>query len=137
MGTEVAEAPTSVLTTMAKAYVAADAAVEKAEEQLKALKKTRDIAETKLAEQMVTEDMKSFRTNDFGGFRTHIEVYPNVVDREALNAYVKKTKKLEFLYTVSVNGTKLKSYVKELMEASKPIPPGIDPYLKTAIRRFK
>lgn len=136
-GPEVVEAPTSVLVSLARAYVDADKRVEEAEELLKGLKKTREMAEARLADQMVTEAVKSFKTTEFGGFRWQTEVYPNVVDRDVLNAYVKKTKKLEFLYTVSVNGTKLRSYVKELMQASKPIPPGIDPFLKNVIRRFK
>lgn len=131
------EAPTSVLVSLAKSFVDANQRVDEAEELLKGLKKTREIAEARLADQMITEAVKSFKTTEFGGFRTQVEVYPNVTDREVLNAYVKKTKKLEFLYSVSVNGTKLKSYVKELMTANRPIPPGIDPFLKTVIRRFK
>lgn len=134
---EKTEGTTSVLANMAKRFVDADAAVERAEEALKGLKKTRDIAESRLVDQMTTESVKSFKTVNFGGFRSAVEVYPNVVDREALNAYVKKTKKLAFLYTTNIHGTKLRSFVRELMEASKPIPPGIDPYMKTVIRRFK
>lgn len=127
----------AVLVGLAKKYVAADQEVEKAEEALKKLKMFREIAEKKLVDQMVTEGVKSFRSLDLGGFRQQVEVYPNITDREVLNAFVKKRKSLDFLYTVSINGTKFKSYVKELMEQSKPIPPGVDPFLKTVIRRFK
>lgn len=137
MVTAVAAVPTSVLVNFAKRYVDADSAVERAEESLKALKVTREIAEKKLVEQMTTEQVKSFKTENFGGFRSQVEVYPNIVDRDVLNAYVKKRKSLEFLYTVSINGTRFKSYVKELMQNSKAIPPGVDPFLKTVIRRFK
>lgn len=127
----------AVLVGMAKKYVAADQAVEALEEQLKALKVRREIAEKSLVEQMTTEGVKSFRSMELGGFRQQVEVYPNITDREVLNAYVKKRKSLEFLYTVSINGTRFKSYVKELMQHSKPIPPGVDPFLKTVVRRFK
>lgn len=137
MVTAAAVTPTSALTNLARKFVEASNAVEAAEESLKKLKATREIAEKKLTDQMVTEDIKSFKTNDFGGFRWQIAVYPNVIDRDALNAYVKKRKSLEFLFTVAINGTRLKSYVQELMENSKPIPPGIDPFMKNVVRRFK
>ena len=129
--------PTSALTNLAKRYVEASSAVESAEEALKKLKVLKEIAEKKLSDQMITEDIKSFKTNDFGGFRRQVAVYPNVVDRDTLNAWVKKRKSLEFLFTVAINGTKLKSYVQELMENSKPIPPGIDPYMRNVVRRFE
>lgn len=127
----------AVLVGMAKKYVAADKDVEEAEDRLKKLKAIREIAEKKLVDQMTTEGVRSFRSLDLGGFRQQVEVYPNITDREVLNAFVKKRKSLDFLYTVSINGTKFKSYVKELMEQSKPVPPGVDPFLKTVIRRFK
>lgn len=137
MGVGQAEAPTTALTNLARRFVDASNAVDIAEEQLKKLKVVREIAEKKLADQMTTEQVKSFKTDQFGGFRQQVEVYPNVTDREVLNAYVKKRKSLEFLYTVSINGTKLRSFCRELMENSKPIPPGIDPFLKTVVRRYK
>ncbi len=132
----VAEAPTSALVNLAKKFVEASNAVDAAEEQLKKLNVAKDIIEKKLTDAMVTEGMKSFKTEDFGGFRSQQMVYPNIVDKEVLGAFIKKRKSLNFLYTVSVNGSKLRSYVQELMEQSKPIPPGIDPFVKARIRRF-
>ena len=58
-----------------------------------------------------------------------------MVDKEALQAFVKK-KKLTWLYTTAVNGQKLRAWVRELMVEGKKIPPGIEPYTTTEIRRF-
>ena len=137
MSPAVTAAPSSALVGLAKRYVDASNAVDAAEEVLKRLKVTKEIAEKKLADEMTTQDVKSFKSDALGGFRQFVEVYPNVTDREVLNAYVKKRKSLEFLYTVSINGTKLRSFCRELMANSKPIPPGIDPFLKTVVRRYK
>ena len=95
------------------------------------------ITMSKFVEAMKTEGISSFRIDGLGGFRTQVEVYPNTKDKEALAAFIKKRKNLNFLWTTSVNGTKLKSWVKELMEQGKPLPPGIDPYNETQIRRYK
>jgi len=131
----VTKAPTA-LVNLAKEYSAADKVVEQLDEKLKEAKRVLAAAEKRLVDQMVTEGMKAFRTDGIGGFRTQVMVYPNVTDRELLNSYVKK-KKLSWLFTVSIHGTKLRSYVKELMENGKPVPPGIEPYMATEIRRFK
>ena len=128
--------PPSILTKLSKAFSDAEMEVEKIEARLKEAKAFSLAAEKKLVEEMITQQVKSFKTDDNGGFRTQAVVYPNVKDREALTAWVKK-KKLTWLYTTSVNGTKLKSFIKELLEQSKPIPPGIEPYTTTEIRRYK
>ena len=134
--TAVNEAPPSALVTLAKELAKASADVETQEEKLKKFKAVEAVLEKKLVEEMITQDIKSFRTN-VGGFRTEACVYPNVIDKEVLNAYVKKNKKLAFLYSVSVHGGKLRSYVKELLQQGKKIPPGIEPFTMTEIRRFK
>src|SRR3990167_3905631 len=130
-------APPSSLVKIAKELVLASNRVEELTETLKSAKAQEADIENKLVDQMVTEQVKAFKADGLGGFRTQAVVYPNVVDREALNAYVQKNKKtLGFLYSVSVNGTKLRSFVKELIEQKKKIPPGIEPYTTTEIRRF-
>lgn len=115
-----------------------------AKEELDAVKKAKTAAEEKVVivqrkfvEAMKTEGFKSIRLEKLGGFRTQVEVYPNKTDPEKLSAYIKKRKSLAFLWTTSINGSKLKSWVKELMEQGKPLPPGIDPYTETQIRRYK
>lgn len=132
----VVSAPPSVLVKLASAFVEADRRVDEAEEGLKKLKMFRDMAEKKLADQMTTERMKSFRTEAMGGFNVQVQAYPNVTDKEALGAWVRK-KKLTWMYTTAVNGSKLKAYVRELLEKGKPLPPGTDAYLRPVIRRFK
>ena len=127
--------PPSILVSLAKAFCEYEVKVEAAEEALSVAKKNRDRTESKLCEQMTTEGISSFRTA-MGGFRNQVMCYPNVKDREKLQAYVKK-KKLDWLFTVSIHGTKLRSYVTELMQEGREIPPGIDPYLKNVVRRFK
>jgi hypothetical protein len=130
--------PPSALVELAKQYAQKESAVEFIEKNLKEVKAERDAIERRLVDEMVTQHVRSFKVDEHGGFRTQAVVYPNVVDREKLNAHVvKNKKKLGFLYTVSVNGTKLKSFVKELMEQGKPVPPGVEPYVATEIRRFK
>ena len=128
--------PPSILIRLARSFNEADANVERIEEQLKSAKKVRAAKERALVDEMITQQVKSFKTNAFGGFRTQAVVYPNVKDKELLTSYIKK-KKLDWLYTTSVHGQKLRSFVKELMEQGKPIPPGIEPYTTTEIRRYK
>lgn len=129
-------APPSILVQLAAAYTRAEAEVDNIKQTLKNAEVRRDIAEKKLTEEMITQQVKSFKANGLGGFRTQAVVYPNVKDREAFNAYIKK-KKLTWLYTMSVNGQKLRAFTKELLEQGKPIPPGIEPYTTTEIRRYK
>lgn len=128
--------PPSILVRFAKALTDAENEVTRIEEELKKAKVKRDIKEKALVEEMITQQVKSFKTDAFGGFRTQAVVYPNVKDREAFTEYVVK-KKLKWLYTNSINGQKLRSFVKELIEQGKPIPPGIEPYTTTEIRTFK
>lgn len=128
--------PPSILIRFAKAYTDADAKVAEVEEQLKAAKAFRDKKEKALVDEMITQQVKSFKTENHGGFRTQAVVYPNVKDREAFTEYVVK-QKLKWLYTNSINGQKLRSFVKELIEQGKPIPPGIEPYTTTEIRQYK
>lgn len=136
MGEAAVAAPPSVLVKLASAFVEAGKRVEEAETALKKLKIFREMAEKKLADQMQTEEMKSFRTEQFGGFNVQVAVYPGVKDKEALGKWV-KSKKLTWLYTTQVHGGKLKAFVRELLEKGKPLPPGVDAYMAPVIRRFK
>jgi hypothetical protein len=126
----------AVLVNLAKAYTAATAAVDKADEELKKLKKIQTAAELKLADHMMTEGLQSFRADGLGGFRTKVEVYPSVKDRPLFEDFVRKNK-LDFLFTTAIHGQKFKSYVRELVENGKPVPTGVDTFMKTVIRRFK
>jgi hypothetical protein len=130
------EATPAALTTLAKELVTREQIVEKLEAELKIAKENVAGAEKKLVDEMTTQGVKAFKTTELGGFRQQAVMYPNVVDREALNAFVKKNKKLAFLYSMNVNGTKLRSYVKELLENGKKVPPGVDPYTTMVIRHF-
>lgn len=130
------EVPPSILVKLAREYTVSDTIVGQTEIKLKEVKVKRAIAEKKLVDEMTTQQVKSFKTDRLGGFRTQVMVYPNVKDREVLLAYIKK-RKLQWLFTTSIHGQKLRSFVTELMEQSKPIPPGIEPFTKTEIRRYK
>lgn len=131
---QVTSAPPA-LVPLAVEYAEAEAKVKALEVELKAAKSHLETSEKKLVEEMITQQLKSFKAEGLGGFRAQAVVYPNVVDREVLNRYVKKHK-LDWLFTVSVNGSKLRAWVKELMGEGKKIPPGIEPYTTTEIRRF-
>lgn len=118
----------------------------KEKEELDRIKKAKSAQEEKVkdsqrkfVEAMKDEGVKSFRLDKLGGFRTQVEVYVNVTKdgKVELQAFVKKRKALKFLWTTTINGSKLKSWVKELMEQGKKLPPGIDPYQETQIRRYK
>lgn len=128
--------PPTALVNLARSFDAADKEVELLEEKLKEAKKKRSMFESKLVEEMITQQVQSFRSPNFGGFRQQICVYPNVKDKEVLGAWVRK-KKLTFLYTTAIHGQKLKAFVKERMENGESVPPGVEPFLKTEIRRFR
>ena len=136
MGDEkVVAKPPSVLVSLARAFDEHESKVAAAEESLRVAKRNRDMAEKKFVDQMVTEDIRAIRTA-IGGFRTQAVCYPNVKDREIFEAYVKR-KKLKWLYTRAIHGSKLRAYVTELMQNGKSIPPGIETFTTTVIRRFK
>ena len=136
--TAVVTAPPSILVTLAKQFKVASADVEAAEETLKKLKNRRDAIQAKFADQMKTEGVTSMRVDGLGGFRFAVEVYPNVKDKEAFEKYVNENKKtLGFLLTKSVHGGKLKSYVKDLLENSQPLPPFVETFMKDVVKPFK
>lgn len=125
-----------VLVTHAKRFI-------KAKEELDGCKKKKSAAEEKLkrvqkdfAEAMKSEQVRSFKNDKLGGFRTQIELYPNNKKDGVFEKWVKRRKSLKFLWTTNVNGSKLKAWVKELKEQGKPLPPGLDPYEETQIRRY-
>lgn len=135
-GQRVVDNPPTALVGLVDALLKAEQRVEELDEQLKAAGKVAEAAEKKLLDEMVTQQINSFRTPNLGGFRSEVVVYPNVKDKEGLNEYVKK-EKLDWLFTVSIHGGKLKSWVKELMSQGKDLPPMIDPFVTSKIRRFK
>jgi len=132
----VVDAPPRVLVTLAQKFDQADQDVEKLEAQLKEAKRVRAACESKLVDQMTTEQVQSFRTVGIGGFRQQVCTYPNVTNKKALAAWLKRCK-MDWMYTTSVNGQKLKGFVRELLENGKTVPPGVNPFMKTEIRRFK
>ena len=132
---QVAEVPPSALVPLAVEYTRAETEVKTLEGKLKEAKVCLEAAEKKLVDEMVTQQLKSFKAEGLGGFRAQAMVYPNVVDKEALGRYVKKYK-LDWLFTTAVNGSKLRAWVRELLEQGTMIPPGIDPYTTMESRRF-
>ena len=125
-----------VLIRYANELIKADESLEAAIENKKEREAMYRRTEKKLADAMKTAGLKSFKADGIGGFRTHIETYPNTKDKAALVAFIKKRKSLKFLWKVAINGNTLKAWVKELMEQGKKLPPGVDPYIETQIRRY-
>ncbi len=130
-------APPSILVSLAKDLAMKSEQVEQAEETLKSLKAQETAIEKKLSDEMITQEVKSFKLDGLGGFRTQACMYPNVTDREALMAAVAGNKDWRGLIKESINGNTLKSFIKELSEQGKKLPPGVEPYTQMEIRRFK
>lgn len=125
-----------VLKKYAKKWISVLEELEEAEkERKKAEAKKRDV-QRQFADAMMGEGISSFKIEGLGGFRTQVEVYPNIKNKELVASYIKKRKTLKFLYSVRIDGNRFKCWIKELMEQGKPIPPGIDPYKETQIRRY-
>ena len=135
MKKEVVDSPPRALVTLASKFDQAEKEADRLEELLKKAKETRRSAEKKLVEEMVTQDVESMRVTGLGLIRRQVCVYANVTDREALNTWIKRRKSLAGMFTITVNGSKLKAFVRELLENGKPAPPGCEPYLQTEIRR--
>ena len=55
----------------------------------------------------------------------------------AFEEFVNSHKTMHFLLNRSVNGQKFKSYVRELKANCVELPPGVETFDKTVIRRFK
>jgi len=128
-------APPRVLITLARKFDQAERDAQRLEGLLKAAKEARRLAEKILVDEMVTQDVESMRVTGLGLLRRQVCVYPNYTDKDAFGAWLKRRKSLAWLYTVSVNGSKLKGYVRELLENGKALPPGIEPYMQQEIRR--
>ena len=132
---DVAAKTSTPLIAAARKLMAADDVLAAAKKAVTRANIAYDLAEKQLVDQMVVENVRAFRTANHGLFYSQIRVFPNIVNKEELEKFVKKHKKTHFLWTTSINSAKLGSYLRELMENSKAIPPGVDPVLKTVIRR--
>ncbi len=128
--------PSKALVRNAKTFIEAKEELDDAKQEKAAAEEKVKKVQKKFVEAMKSAGVSSFKADKLGGFRTQVVMYPNKKDEVALTKYIKRRKSLAFLYTTSINGQKFKAWVKELREQGKPLPPGIDPYEETQIRRY-
>ena len=131
--TAVVENAPKVLINLARAYREADKAVDDLDAKRKEAERVRYFAEKRLLDQMVTEEIKSFKVEGLGGFRKEVKAYPNIVDRLAMEKWIKRHKDARSLFTMSVHAGKLKTFVRERLENGETIPDGVETFMKPKI----
>jgi hypothetical protein len=86
-----------------------------------------------LLDQMEAQDLNSVET--FGGQKLGVktEVYPSIVDKQALEAHIEANPDLQYLYTV--HPASLAALVRDLLERGldAQVPPGVSIYFKSTV----
>lgn len=78
-------------------------------------------------QRMEEDDVTSLPFTDGVTLGSSIEPYPNVTDRSALTNWIKSTGQEDLL---TLNYQTLASIVKAMLLEGKPLPPGVDVYMK-------
>jgi hypothetical protein len=78
-------------------------------------------------QRMEEDDVTSLPFTDGVTLGASVEPYPNVIDRTALTTWIKSTGQEDLL---TLNYQTLASIVKAMLLEGKPLPPGVDVYMK-------
>ena len=108
--------------------------VERAEldKQVKDLKEQVDFINSEVTEYFEITGQQSINIEGYGMFYLNREIYPNVEDREAVEAWLSEKGDLDLIKTFNTN--KFKAYFKGLVEENAPLPPSTTQFVKTEVR---
>lgn len=108
-----------------------DLAKKRLEAELHTCNARREALSQLLLERLEADGDSKF-VNAFGTFYVADDPYSKVVDKLSYLAWVRE-QGLEALLTVPYQSTNVQ--VKERLEAGEPLPPGVEVYIKSAVRR--
>jgi phage host-nuclease inhibitor protein Gam len=101
------------------------------EEQIKGFNVELEALSQLLVENLESSEIQKVQLTTGETVYIQVEPYCAVQDKEALHAWIKKSK-LQSLFTV--NFQTMNGLVKEMLMAGKPAPPGVAVFLKTSAR---
>jgi len=108
--------------------------LERAEldKQVKDLKDQVDLINAEVTEYFEITGQQSIDIDGYGKFYLNREIYPNVEDRDAVEAWLQTRGDLDLIRTFNTN--KFKAYFKELVEENAELPPSTTQFVKTEVR---
>ena len=111
-------------------YVQVRQAIDELDAKLSVLNVQKNALTYLFTERFEEDDVTSMKFDDGVMLSEAPEPYPNVKDRATLIAWVKETGQEELL---TLNFQTLASMCKQLLLDGKPIPPGVDIYMKSKL----
>ena len=114
---------------MMKSFRLARAELEK---RAKDLKDKVDLLNAEVTEYFEITGQQSINIEGYGMFYLNREIYPNIEDKDAVEAWLEERGDLELIKTF--NSNKFKAYFKELVEENAELPPSTTQFVKTEIR---
>ena len=102
------------------------------DKESKELKEKIDIINAEAAEYFEISGQQSINIEGYGMFYLNREIYPNIEDKPAVEAWLEARGDLDLIKTF--NSNKFKAYFKELVEENGELPPSTTQFVKTEIR---
>ena len=98
----------------------------------KELKDQVDIINAEVTEYFEITGQQSIDIDGYGKFYLNREIYPNIEDKPAVEAWLAARGDLDLIKTF--NSNKFKAYFKELVEENAELPPTCTQFVKTEVR---
>ena len=114
---------------MMKSFRLARAELEK---KAKDLKDQVDLLNAEVTEYFEITGQQSINIDGYGMFYVNREIYPNIEDKEAVEAWLEDRGDLDLIKTF--NSNKFKAYFKELVAENAELPPSTTQFVKTEVR---
>lgn len=134
---------TVYLSDIAKQYTLLRNDLSDLEARVKTLKTTINAVENKLIEQMIIQDLQSFKSPT-GTFSLRSQFYANFGSKEKdpegyeenrgyFYTWLRKSKDFDLVVRQALTNNTIRGFVQDLLEAGKPMPPGVKGYSETVI----
>jgi hypothetical protein len=102
------------------------------EKKVKDFKDAEGLLNVEVTEYFEMTGQQSINIEGYGMFYLNREVYPQIEDREAVEAWLEGKGDLDLIKTFNTN--KFKAYFKELVEENAELPPTCTQFVKTEVR---
>ena len=96
------------------------------------MKEQLDLLNAETTEYFEISGQQSINIDGYGLFYLNREIYPNIEDKPAVEAWLEARGDLDLIKTF--NSNKFKAYYKELVEENGEMPPSTTQFVKTEIR---
>ena len=140
---------TVFLNDTAKQYAQLREEINELEQQISEHGKELHVVAEKLIEQMTIQDISSFKS-PLGTFSLRSQFYANFGSKEKepedyennrgkFYAWLRRSKDFDLVVRQALNNNTIRGFVQDLLEAGKPMPPGVEGYSETVVsyRKYK